>query len=228
MKLLLVHDEGELVATLSCLLCKNGFQVDTAPPGDEGAAMACGGSYDMIILARTRPQTDGLVLLREFRRKGFETPVLFLTANTTATDRIAGLDAGADDYLTTPFTGEELLARLRALARRKDRKFLGTPLSAAGLTLDPQRGEVVKGTETFQLTVKESLLLELLMRNYRQVVTKEYILKKIWGLSTPAARANVDLYIYYLRKKLNILSIQTLRGIGYSLQDIAISKPACG
>ncbi|MDF2874084.1 MAG: mprA 2 [Sporomusa sp.] len=228
MKLLLVDDESKLVAALSCLLCKEGFRVDSAPNGDIGIEMACTGVYDIIILERILANNDGIALLKEFRNKGYETPVLFLTAKDTASDRIEGLDAGADDYLAKPFTIEELLARLRALARRKDRKLVGTSLSAAGLILDPLRGEVVKGAETFQLTVKESLLLELLMRNYRQVVTKEFILKKIWGLSSRAARANVDLYIHYLRKKLNILGIKTLRGIGYSLQDINVSKPTCG
>ncbi|QDR79754.1 response regulator transcription factor [Sporomusa termitida] len=228
MKLLLVHDQGQLVAALSCLLCKNGFQVNSAPNGDRGAAMAGTGSYDLIILERILPRKDDLTLLKEFRSQGHETPVLFLTAKSTAADRIAGLDAGADDYLTKPFTGEELLARLRALARRKDRKLLGTTLCAAGFTLDPQRGEVIKGAATFQLTAKETMLLELLMRNYRQVVTKEYIVKKIWGLSSPATRANVDLYIHYLRKKLNIPGIKTLRGIGYSLQDTDIAEASYG
>ncbi|HWR44470.1 response regulator transcription factor [Sporomusa sp.] len=229
MKLLLVDDESKLVAALSCLLCKNGFHVDSAANGDIGIEMACKGIYDIIILDRMLPNHDGILLLRELRNKGHETPVLFLTARVTASDRIEGLDAGADDYLTKPFTIEELLARLRALSRRKDKKLVGTTINAAGLVLDPQRGEVVKGAETFQLTAKESLLLELLMRNYSQVVTKEHILKKVWGLSSRTALANVDLYIHYLRKKLNILGIKTLRGIGYSLQeDINVSKPTCG
>ncbi len=123
--------------------------------------------------------------------------------------------AGADDYLVKPFFTEELLARLRALTRRKGKDLVGDIISLDGLTLKPLLGEVTKDGETIHLTVKESLLLELLMRNHGQVVPKERIMEKVWGYNVDTDIASVDLYIYYLRKKLQIPNIKTVRGVGY-------------
>ncbi|SMD09824.1 response regulator transcription factor [Sporomusa malonica] len=219
MNLLLVEDEGKLVESLSHLLKMNGFVVDAALDGQTGMNLACTGLYDIIVLDRMLPQQDGISFLRLFRSLGHDTPILVLTAKDSPADRVEGLNAGADDYLTKPFFTDELIARLQTLVRRARKgKAPEIAIKAAGLILDPLRSQVVKGIETFHLTAKEASLLELLMRNCSQVVTKKQISDKIWGSHSKTAMANVDLYIHYLRKKLNIREIRTIRGVGYSLQ----------
>lgn len=220
MRLLLVEDEKRLLDALSFILKKKGYSVDTAAEGESGMEMAATGIYDLLILDRMLPGCDGLTILKEFRRLGFTAPVLFLTAKDAPRDRVEGLDAGADDYLVKPFSTEELLARLRALARRKEKELTSSDVvTAAGWVLDPSRSEVKTDNETIRLTIKEMLLLELLMRNCGLVVTKEKILEKVWGYYANIELANVDLYIHYLRKKLNTTAIKTVRGIGYYLED---------
>ena len=219
MKLLLVDDEVRLVEALSHILKKNGYAVDTALNGDIALELAITGLYDLIVLDRMLPGLTGLAIVKELRQQGIDTPVLFLTAKDSLQDRVEGLDAGADDYLVKPFSSDELLARLRALTRRQYRPLVDSSLTVGELTLHPLRNEVQKGDALVLLTVKESLLLELLMRNFGQVITKELILSKVWGYSSDVDMANVDLYIHYLRKKLNTRSIRTIRGIGYCLQE---------
>jgi DNA-binding response OmpR family regulator len=217
MKLLLVEDEVKLVESLSHLLKKNGYVVDVAPDGETGIEMACMGIYDLIILDRMLPRQDGISVLREFRSLGHDTPVIFLSAKDSPEDRAEGLNAGADDYLTKPFYTVELLARLQALARRKNKPLIQNVLVADDLVFDPTRGEVTKNDEVIQLTLKESQLLELLIRNHNQVVTKERIIQKVWGFNSEADFTTVNLYIHYLRKKLRIDNLKTIRGIGYCL-----------
>jgi len=227
MKLLLVDDEVRLLEALSYILRKNGYTVDTATDGEAGAELATTGVYDIIILDRMLPLRDGLSILKEFRSYGFDTPVIFLTARDDPKDRVEGLDCGADDYLTKPFSTEELLARLRALARRKSKDLINNEITAAGMTLDPLKCEVKKEHEAIHLTTKESQILELLMHNYGHVITKERILEKVWGYNSEIDVANVDLYIHYLRKKLKTSDIKTARGIGYYLveaNDSALGK----
>lgn len=219
MKLLLVEDELKLVKALSHLLKKNGYQVETAANGNDGLEMALSGDYDLIILDRMLPGRDGISLIKDFRKRGFATPVIFITAKDAPQDRVGGLDAGADDYLVKPFAVEELLARLRALSRRKDRELVDNTITIAGLALDPLKGEVTKDGKTIRLSVKEALLLELLMRNRGQVVTKERIFERVWGYNSEIDFGNIDLYIHYLRKKLNISWIRTVRGVGYYLKE---------
>lgn len=215
MRLLLVEDEERLVEALSYLLRKNGYTVDTALDGNLGMEMASTGIYDVIILDRMLPGLDGIQILMEIRRQQFDTPVLLLTAKDAPKDRVEGLDAGADDYLVKPFATDELLARLRALGRRKSKPFADIRVSAGDLILDPLRCEVNKGEEVISLSAKESLLLQLLMGNPGQVVSKERIFEKVWGYYSEAEFANVELYIHYLRKKLGNEYIKTVRGIGY-------------
>lgn len=218
MQLLLVEDEQRFSEALSTILKKKGYAVDVAYDGETGLDMATTGIYDMLILDRMLPCQDGISLVKEFRQLGFDTPVLFLTAKDTPQDRVEGLDAGADDYVTKPFSIEELFARIRALTRRKNKKLTQDTLSVAGWALNPLRGEVLIHHKIIKLTVKESLLLELLMQNYGLVVSKERILEKVWGYYADIELANVDLYIHYLRKKLNTSLIKTVRGVGYYLQ----------
>jgi DNA-binding response OmpR family regulator len=218
-KLLLIEDERRLSEALSHILRKSGYAVDTALDGETGLDMAATGIYDILILDWMLPIRDGVSVLKEFRGLGFETPVIFLTAKDATKDRVEGLDAGADDYLVKPFSSDELMARLRALARRQTKLLTSEKLEAAGWILDPLRCEVTKDNEVIKLTTKEALLLELLMRNYGLVISKERIWEKVWGFQTTIDIANVDLYIHYLRRKLNTSFIKTVRGIGYYLRS---------
>lgn len=218
MRLLIVDDEKRLAESLAYILKKSGYAVDICLDGETGYEMAETGVYDTIILDRMLPKLDGLSMLKKIRSQGVETPVILLTARDSAEERVEGLDSGADDYLVKPFSTEELLARLRALIRRKDRHLSGNSIEAAGLILDPVRGEVTSGKSVIKLTPKEVLLLELLMLNQGQVVNKERILEKIWGYNSEIDIANVDLYIHYLRKKLNTNQIKTVRGFGYCIE----------
>lgn len=226
MRLLLVEDEIKLSEALSHLLKKNNFIVDTAEDGEKGLDMACTGIYDVIILDRMLPRQDGLTLLKEFRELGYDTPVLFLTAKSSPEDRAQGLNAGADDYLVKPFFAVELVARLKALTRRKSKDLVKSTLVIGNLIFDSVRGQVIKNNEKIHLTVKESQLLELLVRNSGQVVTKERIMQKIWGYNSDTGMETINLYIHYLRKKLDLPDIKTVRGVGYYLQNSSVMTKA--
>ena len=223
MKLLLVDDEKKLVDALSYSLKKNGFVVDVALDGKTGLDMACTGVYDIIILDRMLPYLDGISLLKEFRGLGYSTPVLFLTAKDTPDDRAEGLNAGADDYLIKPFFTVELVARLHALARRQSKAIVDTILTVDDISFDPQRAQVTKNGEIINLTLKESQLLELLIRNCGQVVTKQRIIEKVWGFNSDAVESTINIYVHYLRKKIKISNLKTVRGVGYYLQKGNVS-----
>lgn len=218
MKLLLVDDERRFTEALAYLLKKNGFVVDVAKDGKTGIDMACTGIYDIIILDRMLPYLDGISLLKEFRGQGYHTPILFLTAKDAPEDRAEGLNAGADDYLVKPFFEGELLARLHALARRSGKDIVDTILTVGDMVFDPQRSQVTKKGKIIHLTVKESQLLELLIRNQGQVVTKQRIIEKVWGYNSDAVESTINIYVHYLRKKINISNLKTVRGVGYYLQ----------
>lgn len=222
MRLLLVEDERRLADALTYILKKNHYGVDIAYDGENGQAMAETGVYDLIILDRMLPLKEGVEVLKELRRKGLDTPVILLTAKDSVDNRIEGLDAGADDYLIKPFSTGELMARIRALGRRKVVQLKSDKVEAFGLDLDPLRCEVTKGTDSVKLTMKESLLLELFMRNPGQVITKEQILDRVWGLDSNVEIGNVEIYVHYLRKKIKFgdISIDTIRGVGYCLNGI--------
>jgi DNA-binding response OmpR family regulator len=223
MRLLLIEDEIRLAEALAYILKKKNYAVDLAADGTTGEELAETGIYDLIILDRMLPGKDGLMVLKTLRAKGLKTPILLLTARDSVADRVEGLNAGADDYLVKPFATEELLARLGALGRRHPEQFLGQKLQVASLNLDPLRCEAYCGGETVKLTLKESQLLELLMRNRDQVIGKEQILGRVWGLDCDVDLNNVEIYVHYLRKKLNHLEsgvqIETVRGIGYCLKE---------
>lgn len=223
MRLLLVEDEKRLSEALAYIFKKNNYGVDVAYDGKTGQEMAETGIYDLIILDRMLPKKEGVSVLRELRSKGIKTPVLLLTAKDAVEDRVEGLDAGADDYLVKPFATEELLARVRALARRQNEQLIGEKLQVASLILDPLQCEAACGNEKIKLTFKESQLLELFMRNRGQVITKEQILDRVWGLDADVELNNVEIYIHYLRKKLNPekshVRLETVRGIGYCLKE---------
>ncbi|MGE5415851.1 MAG: response regulator transcription factor [Acidobacteriota bacterium] len=223
MRVLLVEDEVRLADALAYILKKNKYAVDLAHDGISGEEMAETGIYDIIILDRMLPGKEGVAVLKTLRNKGITTPVLLLTARDAVEDRVEGLNSGADDYLIKPFATEELLARLGALSRRLTEQYVGETLQIGSLALDPQRCEVISDGESIKLTLKESQLLELLIRNKGQVITKEQILCRVWGLDTEVEINNVEIYVHYLRKKLDLaaggIQIETVRGIGYSLKE---------
>jgi len=219
MKLLLVEDEIKLNEALTVLIGRAGYEVDTAFDGLTAWDKIRQNNYAVIVLDRMLPRLDGLSLLKEIRKEKNMTPVIFLTAKDAPSERVAGLEAGANDYLIKPFFTEELIARIRVLTRHTEEASAERVLEGGGLKLYPLHGEVVQGENKIQLTVKEASLLTLLMQNQGQVLTKERIMEKIWGYDSDAGAANVDLYIYYLRKKLDLKSIRTIRGIGYSFEE---------
>lgn len=225
MRILLVEDEERLSEALTFILKKNKYGVDAAYDGISGQELAEAGVYDVIILDRMLPGREGLSVLKAIREKGIKTPVLFLTARDTISDRVEGLDAGADDYLVKPFSTDELLARIRALGRRQAELIQTESLKAGSIVLHTLRGEFECGRETCKLTLKESQLLELFIRNKGQVITREQILDRVWGLEKDVEMNNVEIYIYYLRKKLEPfpcnLRIETIRGVGYCLREVA-------
>lgn len=219
MKVLLVEDEARLSEALSVLLTRAGYEVEAVLDGASALDRIRTNAYDVIILDRMLPRLDGLSLLKQIRKENIDTPVLFLTAKDAPGERVEGLEAGADDYLIKPFFTEELLARIKVLLRRRPKNAPQDAIEAGGLTLYPLHGEVLKDGQSVRLTAKEAALLALLMQNSGQVITKERIMEKIWGYDSDAAIANVDLYIYYLRKKLNLPHIRTIRGVGYTFRE---------
>lgn len=224
MRILLVEDESRLADALEQILKKQGFLIDVTGDGAVGQDMAQTGIYDVIILDRMLPNIEGVEILKFLRANHIKTPVIFLTAKDAVSSRIEGLDAGADDYLIKPFSKDELLARVRALARRSDNLQQTDNICVASLCLDMRTCEVSSGAQKTKLTVTEAQLLELLMRNQGQVLTKEQILDRIWGFDKEVEIKNVELYIFYLRKKVNLekggVIIHTVRGIGYCLKEM--------
>lgn len=223
MRILLVEDDKRLSEALSYIFKKNRYAVDTAFDGITGQDMSDTGIYDVIILDRMLPGLEGVSILKSLRSNGIKAPVLMLTAKDTISDRVEGLDAGADDYLVKPFSTDELLARVRALGRRRAEQFEEEDLHSGALVLYTTRGQAEYKGKTVKLTLKENQLLELFIRNKGHVLTKEQILDRIWGFKSDADMNSVEIYVYYLRKKLEKLSeeimIETIRGVGYCLRE---------
>ena len=222
MRILVVEDEERLARMLQRALMEERHTVDVANAGDEGLEMALTGTYDLLVLDRMLPDLDGMDLCRSFRSHGHHTPVLMLTARAAVEDRVAGLNAGADDYLIKPFAMAELLARVAALLRRGEHSpGVGTVLQAGDLTLDLVRHQVRRDGRMIELTAKEFGLLEYLMRNKGMALTRTQILDHVWQYDSDAISNVVDIYIHYLREKIDRGSpqplIRTVRGVGYML-----------
>ena len=220
MYILVVEDERRLAQIVRRVLEEEGHTVDLAYDGEEGLAMASDGSHDVIVLDILLPEMDGLEVCRTLRRNRVDTPVLLLTALGEVDDRVRGLDAGADDYLAKPFAFQELLARIRALGRRKVQAREPTQLEVDGLTLDLRRRRAERHGRTIELSPKEFSLLEFLMRNEGRVVTRMQILDHIWGYDYATDSNLVDVYMAYLRRKVDSDGpslIRTVRGVGYAL-----------
>ncbi|MDI6858708.1 MAG: response regulator transcription factor [Dehalococcoidia bacterium] len=222
MYILVVEDERRLARAIYRLLEEEGHTVDLAHDGEEGLALALDGSHDVIVLDVLMPQMNGLEVCRAIRNNRIDTPILLLTALDSVEDKVRGLDAGADDYLPKPFAFQELLARLRALGRRKVRDHEPSLLQVGDLTLDLRRRRAQRAGRNIELSPKEFALLEYLMRNEGRVLTRSQILDHLWGYDYTVESNLVDVYISYLRQKLDHgrpdKLIRTVRGIGYALE----------
>lgn len=222
MKLLVVEDEIQLADALSEILKRNMYSVDTAYDGISGLDNALTGVYDCIILDIMLPGMSGIDILKNIRNEKINTPVLLLTARSEVEDKINGLDCGADDYLTKPFVTGELLARVRALTRRRGEIVDENKLDYNGLELNKNTCSVIWQGSDVKLSLKEYQIMELLISNPHQILPKERIIEKIWGYESDVEYNNIEVYISFLRKKLTAISapvqIKTARGIGYSLE----------
>ncbi len=222
-RVLLVEDDRGVRESLTRALSLEGYEVDPAPDGIEAMQVVDRVAPDVIVLDVMMPVMDGLEVARRLRSRGDHTPILMLTARHEVSDRVAGLDAGADDYLVKPFALDELLARLRALLRRTDPAAGdATALEVADLRLDPTTRQVFRGDREIQLTKTEFDLLELLMVNAGIVLTREQVYEDIWGYDFESSSNSLDVYVGYLRRKTEEAGeprlIQTVRGVGYVLR----------
>ncbi len=221
MRVLVVEDEPKMAALIKRVLVAERHVVDVAPDGVSAIVLAETGPHDVMVLDRMLPDIDGITLMRLLRAKGIATPVLLLTAMGSVDDRVAGLDAGADDYLAKPFAFSELLARIRALGRRPAAPS-DARLAAGDLALDEQRHVAQVGDQTVDLSAREFALLGYFIRHAGQVVTRQQILDQVWGAEPDVYSNVVDLYVSYLRRKLGELGradrLRTVRGVGYTLR----------
>jgi two-component system response regulator MprA len=224
MKILVVDDERAVRESLRRALELEGYEIELAGDGSEALyRLEANEEPDAMILDVLMPGVDGLEVCRRLRGSGSKLPVLMLTARTEVEDRVAGLDAGADDYVTKPFALEELLARVRALLRRTTEGDDGEVLRFGDLELDPGTREVRRGGRTIELTRTEFSLLELFLRNPRQVLTRSVIFERVWGYDFGFGSNSLDVYIGYLRRKTEAGGeprlIHTVRGVGYALRE---------
>jgi len=222
MRLLLAEDEKELSKALCAVLKHNNYSVDAVYNGQDALDYGLCENYDGIILDLMMPKMNGLDVLRKLRENGVATPVIILTAKSELEDKITGLDAGADDYLTKPFAMGELLARLRALTRRKS-EFSPNLLALGNLSLNRETYELSVGKEALRLGNKEFQMMEMLLSNAGRLISTEQFMEHIWGYETEAEINVVWVYISYLRKKLATLGasieIKAVRGVGYTLEE---------
>ncbi len=220
MHVLVVEDEPRLAHLLRRALEQDRHVVEVAYNGPDGLYQGETGAFDVIILDIMLPEMDGLEVCRRLRAGRIDTPILMLTARDAIQHRVEGLDAGADDYLTKPFAVAELLARVRALGRRRG-PLADDILKAGDLTLDPIRHQVERGGKIINLTRKEFALLEYLMRNQGQVLTRAQIMDHVWGYDFSSLTNVVDIYVHYLRNKIDKgyakKLVRTVRGVGYTI-----------
>ena len=223
MRLLLAEDEKELSHALVTVLLHNNYSVDAVYNGQDALDYINMGNYDGAILDIMMPKMDGITVLKKVRASGNQIPILMLTAKAEIDDRVLGLDSGADDYLTKPFSMKELLARLRAMTRRQT-TAADTTLSYGNITLDRGTYMLSSKTESLRLASKEFQMLEMLLANPGQVISTEQFMDKIWGYDSDAEQNIVWVYISYLRKKLTALQanigIKAVRGLGYTLEEL--------
>ncbi len=223
MNVLVIEDEQRLAELIAKTLRREFFEVAVRNDGFEGYDEAITGTYDVVVLDRMLPSMDGMTILREMRQRRVDTPVLMLTALGDLPDRIHGLRAGADDYLGKPFAFEELVARVRALSRRAGSAVIDDRQRFGEIVVDLGRREVFRGDQPVELSPREFALLETLVRHKGQVLSRDQLLRRVWGPDADPSGNVVDLYVHYLRKKLESDTsetpslIRTVRGFGYSL-----------
>ena len=222
MRLLIVEDEVALAEALVQIFSKNKYIADACYDGVSGLDNALTDIYDVIILDIMLPKMDGLEVLKNIRLNKITTPVILLTAKDEISDKVKGLDYGADDYLTKPFATEELLARVRSVYRRKENTICENVLSYDDVSLNLSTYELICGQNTVKLGLKEYSIMEVFLKNKGRVISKENLIEKIWGYESDAEYNNVEVYISFLRKKLihinSSVSIKTVRGVGYRLE----------
>lgn len=223
MKVLLVEDEKQLAEALMQILKKNKYTVDAVYNGEDGLDYALTGIYDVIILDIMLPGLNGLEVLKSLRRENISTPVILLTAKGEVSDKVRGLDLGADDYLPKPFSTEELLARLRALTRRKGEVINDDILSFKDISLNLSTYILEGKNNSVRLALKEVEILKYFLLRPERVVSKEDLIIKIWGYESDAENNNIEVYISFLRKKFQYIGtkvkISTIRGVGYKLEE---------
>jgi two-component system, OmpR family, response regulator len=223
MRVLVVEDEHKIANSIKRGLEQELFAVDVSYDGNDGLGLALNEEYDLIILDLMLPGINGINICKELRKNNNHTPVLILTAKGQISEKVEGLNSGADDYLTKPFAFEELLARVRALSRRP-KENIGTVLKIGNLTLDTVNFEVKRDGKLVNLSNKEYSLLEYLMRNPNKILTKEQIINHVWDYDADILPNTVEVYIGYLRNKIDKgfkdgdLLIQTVRGFGYKMR----------
>lgn len=221
MNILVVEDERNLADAICRILEDEGYNAEAAYDGKAGLAYAESCMYDAAILDVMLPGMDGFEIVRELRRAGSELPVMMLTAKTSTADKVEGLDCGADDYMTKPFEVPELLARVRALTRRKGEMVIDT-LTFGDLTLDLSSHDLVCGEQSVHLSKREFDVLQMLMKGTNRIVSKQDLLTRVWGTDADASENSVEAYVSFLRKKIRHLKskveITTLRMLGYRLE----------
>jgi DNA-binding response OmpR family regulator len=222
-QILVVEDEARIASLISRNLRLEGYHVEVAPDGETALEKAISNPPDLVLLDVMLPDIDGLEVCRQLRMAGCDEPVLMLTAKDAIPDRVAGLDAGADDYLVKPFAFDELLARIRALLRRAAPPEADAPLEFSDLVLDPTTRQARRGDREIELTAKEYDVLELFLHHPRQVLTRDIIYDRIWGYDFGGESNIIEVYVRYLRAKLEAEDeprlIHTLRGVGYVLRE---------
>jgi two-component system, OmpR family, response regulator MprA len=222
-RILVVDDEPAVRDSLERALRLEGYETELAADGVEALDTMTAGEPDAVLLDVMMPRVDGLEVCRRMRARGDRTPVLMLTARDAVSDRVAGLDAGADDYVVKPFALDELLARLRALLRRAGASAAGQTLHFADLELDPVSHQVKRGDRLVELTRTEFALLELFMLHPRQVLTRPVIFDRVWGYDFGPGSNSLEVYVSYLRRKTEAEGesrlLHTVRGVGYVLRE---------
>lgn len=222
MRILIVEDEIRLAQALVQIFIKNKYAADAVYDGISGLDYALSNVYDVILLDIMLPKLDGIEVLKRLRKERIATPVLLLTAKDEIEDKVNGLDSGADDYLTKPFSTKELLARIRAMSRRRG-EVTDETLHFCGTCLDLKTSELSAGGHSIKLPLKEFQIMELLLASGKKIVTKEHIIEKVWGFESLTEYNNVEVYISFIRKKLacihSDMEIKTARGIGYFLEE---------
>lgn len=220
MRILVIEDEPKMLRLIEKVLKQEGYMVQTATDGEEGGYLAYINDYDLIISDVNLPKQNGIDLCQVLRRQQIDTPILLLTAQSSIQDKALGLDSGADDYLTKPFDFEELLARIRALVRRANRKQ--PVLEVADLTLNPATHVVTRQQQIIDLTSQEYRLLEYLMQHSGEIVNRETLAERVWGETVTPESGVIEVYINYLRNKVDRpfgpKLIHTIRGMGYVLR----------